>query len=133
MMRALWSRCFWYVWFSFGPSWFGYYIFIKKTLIDFCSSLKKIWFLKLEAWNWKLEILNLKLEIWKFATWDFETWNLEFETWGFEFLYLKIWNLIWNLKFETWNFETWDFENLQLEILKLVILENGIWDLEFEI
>ena len=30
------------------------FIFNKKTSLDFCSSLKKILFLKLEAWNWKL-------------------------------------------------------------------------------
>ena len=37
--------------------------FIKKTLIDFCSSLKKILSLKFEIWNLKFETWNLKLGI----------------------------------------------------------------------
>ena len=102
----------------------NFFIFIKKSLIDFCGFLKKFLFLKLEAWNWKLEILNLKL--WNFETWDFGlklgTWNLRFE------------NL--QLEISDWNLEPeiWDFEILQLEILKIATsdFENLIfWKLEF--
>ena len=67
-----------------------FFIFSKKTLIDFCSSLRKILSLRLETWNLELE-----------------TWNLEFETWRLEF---GVWNLkleIWSLEFETWD---WKFD-----------------------
>ena len=83
-----------------------------------CSSLKKILFLKLEAWNWKLEILNLKL--WKLKHWNFGTWNfgLKFGTWN-----LRFWN------FATWDFENWNLIFWKFEILKIRILNLGMKNL----
>ena len=52
MVKALWSHCFFFffldVWFSFV--WFELFHSYQENF-DFFSSLKKILFLKLEAWN----------------------------------------------------------------------------------
>ena len=60
----------------------NFFIFRKKILIDFCSSLKDIfifetWNLEFGTWNLEFVIWSLKLEIWSL---DFETWNWEFKT-----------------------------------------------------
>ena len=63
-----------------------FFISRKKTLIDFCSSLKKILSLKFEIWN--LKIWNWKFGIWKFGI---ENLKLEIEnlTFGIESLMLR--------------------------------------------
>ena len=72
------SICSFFIWIFF--------ISRKKTLIDFCSSLKKILSLKFEIWNWK--IWNWKFGIWKFGI---ENLKLEIEnlTFGIESLMLR--------------------------------------------
>ena len=94
----------------------------KKTLMDFCGSLKNIFSL----WNSKLGIWDF--ETWNLRLWNFASWN--FEIWDFENLQLEIFETrdlrILNLKFWTWNLECgilnsrlkiWDlgFENLEFE------------------
>ena len=68
----------------------NFFIFSKKTLMDFCSSLKKILSLDFETWNLKFEtfrIWNLKFEV---ENLGFENWNLGI--WDLKLEILKIWN-----------------------------------------
>ena len=103
-------------------------IISKKTLMDFCGSLKNIFLFA--TWNLEFEILKLE-------TWDFETLHLEIlkleilKICNLKFLKLEIW------EFATWNFETWDFEILQLEIfetwdLRICNLKFWTWNFEIE-
>ena len=89
----------------------------KKTLMDFCGSLKNIFSL----WNSKLGIWDF--ETWNLRLWNFASWN--FEIWDFENLQLEIFETrdlrIFNLKFWTLNLEC-GILNSRLKI----------WDLEFE-
>ena len=86
----------------------NFFIFSKKNLIDFCSSLKKILSLKFETWN-----LELKIWTWKFEIWNWKFWNLE----------LKIWNLglkIWNLALRVWDIFSRIMVSLSLVISKKI-------------
>ena len=116
-----------------------FFIFIKKTLIGFRGSLKKIFFFyekdffflwkRFDFWSLELDTGNYLIEIWIFEIWDF----------GLKFDILKNWNLeFW--KFVTWNFEQeiWSLKFLQLEILgilnvKIGHLECGILNLGMKI
>ena len=94
---------------------FNFFIFSKKNLIDFCSSLKKILSLKFETWN-----LELKIWTWKFEIWNWKFWNLE----------LKIWNLglkIWKLALRVWDIFSRIMVSLSLVISKKFLQSHNFF------